>query len=93
MLLGNGLTFYADQRAVEQTLINLLSNALEFSPHHGAIEVLARASCRGQLVINSRDHGNSISGEELLRLGLPLGLSLSRELVEPDGGPLTKVLA
>ncbi|MFD8632052.1 sensor histidine kinase [Streptomyces sp. NPDC059533] len=46
--------------ALERAVVNLLDNAVKFSPHGGAVEVTLRA---GELTV--RDHGPGIPAEEL----------------------------
>jgi cell cycle sensor histidine kinase DivJ len=60
----------ADRRAVRQMLLNLVSNAVKFTPRHGSVAVSARAS-GGALVLEVRDTGIGIPPEELARLANP----------------------
>ena len=64
----------ADYRAVKQVLLNLLSNALKFTPHGGVITVSAElrrdGSCDRVRVAVS-DTGIGISPEDLVRLARP----------------------
>jgi len=65
----------ADFRALKQVLLNLLSNALKFTPRGGAVRVFAR-SARGadgdeRVQIGVQDTGIGISREDLDRLARP----------------------
>ena len=92
----------ADRRAIKQIVLNLVSNALKFTPKGGAITVTAHGYDRDfELVV--ADTGVGISKEDLERLGRPyeqagdntrkqmgtgLGLSLVRAFAELHGGEM-----
>ena len=93
----------ADRRALKQIVLNLVSNALKFTPSGGQVNVVARAQ-RGELEIIVADTGVGISKADLVRLGRPyeqaggpeqralgtgLGLSLVRAFAELHGGSMT----
>jgi two-component system cell cycle sensor histidine kinase PleC len=64
----------ADYRAVKQVLLNLLSNALKFTPHGGRIQVSAelREDALGERVrVYVHDTGIGISKADLARLAQP----------------------
>jgi signal transduction histidine kinase len=91
---------HADERKVKQVLLNLLSNALKFTPEGGRIEV--RAGLRdGMVEIAVTDTGIGIAPEDHEAVfeefrqvgtasrsveGTGLGLALSRKFVELHGG-------
>ena len=93
----------ADRRAVKQVLLNLLTNALKFTPAGGHVGVSVRYG-DGLATITVRDTGVGIPASELPRLGNPfeqvncdpmlakggsgLGLALVRALMEKHGGTL-----
>jgi cell cycle sensor histidine kinase DivJ len=63
---------FADQRAVKQILVNLLSNGVKYTPPGGAVTVSARTPDAGLGVeILVSDTGTGISREDLERLGKP----------------------
>ena len=90
----------ADERRVKQVLLNLLSNALKFTPEGGRIDV--RAAVRdGMAEISVADTGVGISPEDQELVfeefrqvgtaakkveGTGLGLAISRKFIEVHGG-------
>ena len=90
----------ADERKVKQVLLNLLSNALKFTPEGGRVDV--RAGLRDDLAeISVADTGVGIAPEDQEAVfeefrqvgtaakkveGTGLGLALSRKFVELHGG-------
>lgn len=93
----------ADRMAVQQMLINLVSNAIKFTPDGGTVTVSARR-IGPTLAMTVRDTGIGIDGKDLERLGEPftqvgseqarrregtgLGLSLVKGLVSLHGGQM-----
>jgi two-component system cell cycle sensor histidine kinase PleC len=93
---------YADERALKQILINLVSNAVKFTPEGGRIDVVASAAKGGGFQIMVRDNGPGIPQEKLAKIFTPfnqvdnrydrqaggtgLGLALVRGLAELHGG-------
>ena len=61
---------WADQRAVKQVILNLLSNAINFTPQGGNITLTAEADLDGVTVFVV-DSGAGIAREDLERLGAP----------------------
>ena len=94
----------ADPDKVLQIMINLLSNAVQYTPRGGEIAVLCRAGAR-DISISVRDTGPGIAREkqeaifepfvqiaaayEGERHGTGLGLSISRELARAMDGDIT----
>jgi two-component system phosphate regulon sensor histidine kinase PhoR len=89
----------ADASRIEQVMINLLHNAIKFTPHGGTITVSAEARA-GEVVFSIQDTGVGISAEDLPRIferfykadrsrsggGTGLGLAIARHIVEAHGG-------
>ena len=89
----------ADRRALKQIVINLVANAIKFTPPEGRVDVTLRAQ-GGALELVVADTGEGISPEDLQRLGQPyaqtdagrraqgtgLGLSLVKALTALHGG-------
>lgn len=91
----------ADPRAVKQVLLNLMTNAIKFTPEGGVVTVSVEPKSAG-LIVRVIDTGIGISKENIERLAQPfeqidsqhsrqhegtgLGLALSKSLVELHGG-------
>ncbi len=92
---------FADKRAVKQMLVNLLTNAVKFTPSGGVVRVGAFANSEG-VEIAVGDTGTGISKADLEKLGRPfqqvegaqtrtkegtgLGLALVKSLTGMHGG-------
>jgi signal transduction histidine kinase len=102
--IGRGLPWLkADQRRIKQILINLLSNALKFTPAGGHVQVSARLTEAG-LALAVADSGIGIAREDIPKAlerfgqvdsrlerkyeGTGLGLPLCKQLAELHGGVL-----
>ncbi len=93
---------HADERALKQILINLVSNAVKFTPEGGRIEVVGGLARDGGFQIMVRDNGPGIPRDKLDKIFTPfsqvdnrydrqaggtgLGLALVRGLAELHGG-------
>jgi cell cycle sensor histidine kinase DivJ len=93
----------ADKRACKQVLINILSNAIKFTPEGGKVTLAARPD-GGWVEFTVSDTGIGVTQNELARLGDPffqaratydrpyegagLGLSIVRGLVGLHGGAI-----
>lgn len=94
----------ADPRAVKQVLLNLMTNAIKFTPEGGAVSCDVTRNSAG-LIIKISDTGIGIAQDDIDRLAKPfeqidsqhsrqhegtgLGLALSKSLVELHGGNFT----
>ena len=99
---GNAAVIYADERALKQIVINLVSNAVKFTQDGGRIEVSAGRNSQADFELIVADNGPGISREKIDRVfkpftrldnrfdrqagGTGLGLSLVRGLCELHGG-------
>ena len=93
-----------DQRRIRQVLLNLLSNALKFTPSGGKVTVRSFLAERG-FVLQVTDTGIGIAPSDFHKAlepfgqvdsslarkydGIGLGLPLTRQMVELHGGRLT----
>jgi two-component system sensor histidine kinase AtoS len=91
------LAFLADPDQAEQILLNLGINALQASSEHGAV-VLRASREAGMAVLEVSDSGHGMPADVLARAadpffstkskGMGLGLGISRQLAELNGGRL-----
>ena len=85
--------FRADERRLKQVLLNLLGNAVKFTPPGGEIGVEARADeARGEVRILVRDNGPGIAPEARARLFRPFVQLDARLAREHEGSGLGLVL-
>jgi cell cycle sensor histidine kinase DivJ len=102
LLPSQALEIDADRRALKQIVLNLVSNALKFTPKGGTVTVTAQGQ-DGAFELVVADSGVGISAEDLDRLGRPfeqagnterralgtgLGLSLVRAFARLHGGDM-----
>jgi two-component system, cell cycle sensor histidine kinase PleC len=101
--LNEGPHIQADRRALKQVFINLISNAIKFTPEHGSVTVKDNATQQG-VSIQIIDTGIGIPQRDIQKLGRPfeqvenqftkskggsgLGLAISKSLVDLHGGQL-----
>jgi len=102
--IAPGLSLQADPEKLNQVLINLLDNAIKYTPDRGTISVGAAESDTA-VTIEVRDSGIGIPKEDLTRIferfyrvdrtrsrelgGTGLGLSIVKHIVEAHGGKIT----
>jgi cell cycle sensor histidine kinase DivJ len=102
VLAAETLEVEADRRAIKQIALNLISNALKFTPRGGSVAVtLQRVGDTIELIV--ADTGVGIAEDDLARLGRPfeqagdadqrsagsgLGLSLVRAFARLHGGEM-----
>jgi len=99
---GNLPKVMVDPRRIKQLLLNLLTNAVTFTPKDGRVAVLAEVEADGALILRVSDTGLGIPAEELPKVtqvfiqgnnavarekgGAGLGLPLAKQLIELHGG-------
>lgn len=64
---------HADYRLIRQALINLITNAVKFSPQGGEICVSAHVSKFGDIVVSVTDQGKGIEKEKIQKALEPFG--------------------
>jgi len=94
-----------DARKIDQVMLNLISNAVKFTPAGGRIRIEGRRSADGGISIRVADTGIGIAANELAEVlkpfvqsrdaerrrvqGTGLGLPLADQLVKLHGGTMT----
>jgi two-component system cell cycle sensor histidine kinase PleC len=71
---ADALLLSGDRRAMKQVLLNLLANAVKFTPDGGAVSLTAHHSGKGdtaQIVVDIRDTGIGIKQSDIVRLAKP----------------------
>jgi signal transduction histidine kinase len=96
-VIPDDLTIIADEKMIEQVLINLIKNAMEAGDGELKILLAARAE-KGTVKIEVSDNGPGISMEVIDNIFVPfyttkkdgsgIGLSLSRQIIRKHGGNL-----
>lgn len=97
--------FLGDAKRFRQILLNLLTNAIKFTPAGGSVAVAARLDAAGRLLLTVRDTGVGIAPEDRTAVmeafrqashaldrnteGTGLGLPLTKRLIEMHGGTLS----
>ncbi|MCB0343758.1 MAG: response regulator [Bdellovibrionales bacterium] len=97
----NEVNLWVDPRHIRQVLINIMSNAVKYTPSGGAVTLNAEI-VGDKALISVKDTGVGISKEDMKRLfnrferaddsysrdqvGTGIGLSLTKHLVELNGG-------
>jgi PAS domain S-box-containing protein len=92
---------YADRERISQVLVNLVSNAIKYSPHTKNIIIHTRLQ-NDEVIVSVQDFGIGISKEKQERVfeqfyrvsgakqhtfpGLGLGLYISSEIIKREGG-------
>ena len=98
------LAFQCDRRHARQMLINLLTNAVKYTPDGGRIEMWAERSPGNKIKINIKDTGVGIEPEDrhkvfaaferienayaIKQVGTGLGMPLTKKLCEVNGGTI-----
>jgi signal transduction histidine kinase len=100
-----GLMVRADPRRLQQALLNLLNNAVKYSPRGSDLAVMAFPDKDGRAKVSVHDEGIGIRKEDLPKLfnkftrlfdkrsmqigGSGLGLYITRSIIEAHGGSVT----
>jgi two-component system, cell cycle sensor histidine kinase PleC len=95
---------WGDARAINQIAINLLANAIKFSPEYGKIKMLARRTSSGEMQLVVKDNGPGIPAAEIEQAmsaftrgslaakkaidGAGLGLSIVKGIMDLHGGKI-----
>lgn len=97
-----GLPVYADHDQIEQVMINLIDNAIKYTPIGGRAQITAERLNNGAIAVHIQDTGIGIMPEDQPRIferfyrvdkarsrqsgGTGLGLSIVKHIVEAHGG-------
>ncbi|MGE0550025.1 MAG: nitrogen regulation protein NR(II) [Kofleriaceae bacterium] len=94
---GSAPPVQGDPRRLKEALINLVANAIEATPHGGAV-ALRLTSGSGNVALEVRDTGRGIAADDLERLGTSffttrsngtgLGVVLAQGVITQHGGSL-----
>jgi len=100
--IPSSMSVEADRNYLEQVLINLLDNAIKYSPEGGTITISAIEKDPKEIQFSIKDNGIGIPREDLPRIferfyrvdkgrsqelgGTGLGLSIVKHLVQAHGG-------
>lgn len=93
--------YYGNADLMSHIWINLLNNAIKFTPKHGEIHVIMREE-GNNISVSISDTGKGMTGEEIKRIfqkyyqadpshatkGMGLGLSIAHRIVELCGGQI-----
>jgi PAS domain S-box-containing protein len=99
---AHGVSVWADSDRILQTLNNLISNAIKFSPAGSEIHLVARNLDENEAIIEVRDQGRGIPADKLEHIfdrfqqgdasdsralgGTGLGLAICHSIVKQHGG-------
>ncbi|MDE5413402.1 sensor histidine kinase [Alkalihalobacterium chitinilyticum] len=96
-------TVYADRDRIEQVLVNLMQNAIYYSPHKSTISVVL-TSCKDKVRISVEDTGEGIPDDELehiwdrfyktdkarsKKVGTGIGLSIVKSIIDLHESSIT----
>ena len=100
-----GLQVRAQPNLLRQVVVNLLENALTYSPAGGTVVIAAASDAAGRVHLRVRDHGCGIAPEHHARIferfyrvdkarsresgGTGLGLAIVKHIMQAHGGQVT----
>jgi len=103
------LAISSDRRHIRQILINMLTNAIKYTPDNGTIEVTADRAAGGKVKISVKDSGIGIKDGDrhkvfsaferiensysIKQVGTGLGMPLTKRLIELNGGMIDFISA
>ena len=95
----------ADRQRIEQVVINIMSNAIKYTPEGGHIDIRMTKSRTDKVQLRVTDNGVGIPEEDMAHLferfyrveksrtqdagGTGLGLAIAKEITEAHGGRIT----
>jgi signal transduction histidine kinase len=96
---------YGDKDRIEQVIINLINNAIKYSPDNTAVEVQLYLANENQVAISIKDYGIGIDEEHQQNIfnrfyraagqseenyaGFGIGLFIAKEIIERHNGSIT----
>lgn len=102
---AGGIAILGVERMVRQILINIITNAVKFTPEGGQVQVKGRFDLQNSVTIIIQDSGVGMSQEDIVKALLPfsqvsnvmsnkhkgtgLGLPLAKAMLELHGGTLS----
>lgn len=90
----------ADQKQLEQVLLNFINNSLDAMPNGGELKIETQSGLENKVYVRVTDTGTGILPEHLEKLfepmfttkeigqGTGLGLSISRDIIKEHGGEI-----
>lgn len=105
--LVDDISVFGDMTRLKQVLLNIISNAIKFSPSNSIVNVEMKRGDEQQLVVVVRDAGIGIGVEDAKRVfepfvqidegsarnfgGMGLGLAIAKRIAQLHGGDVTLV--
>src|SRR3546814_18425542 len=80
--LKQDVKLYADATKLRQTVLNLLTNAVKFTPTGGRVEIRAKLHGSGGLAIQVADTGMGMKPEDIPQAMVPFGRLKAAEKIE-----------
>ncbi len=95
---------YGDKDRIGQVIINLINNAIKYSPDNNAIEVRLYATIKNEIAISIKDYGIGIDKKDLEKIferfyravgvsehnyaGFGIGLFIAKEIIQRHNGQI-----